>query len=109
MLSLEDVNDGETPCQRCKGQFRVVLPVDWYASEKLASLLKENRLGFIEALKTRTGCTLVDAKGTMQHFATTPGTCHWCAGPLTPSEAILECPRCRSLNLQFPRGDDAAP
>jgi hypothetical protein len=108
-VSLAEVNDRETPCRRCRARFRVALPDDWFSSEELASVLKENRLRFMEALCKVTGCTLTDAKGTMLHFTLEAGTCHWCAASIGLDEVLLECPRCRSLNLQFRAGTSTEP
>jgi Zn finger protein HypA/HybF involved in hydrogenase expression len=78
------------------------LPEGWDASDKLARLLVDNRVAFIDEIKRATGCSLADAKATMQHFAVKTGTCQSCAEPLGSNDTIVECPRCRSLNLQFP-------
>ena len=102
MLSMQELTRREWPCRRCKGRFRVALPEGWYASDNLARLLVENRFHFIAEIRRATSCTLADAKGTMLHFAVKAGTCHWCAGPLGSNDAIVDCPRCGSLNLQFP-------
>jgi hypothetical protein len=103
MASLQELLEREMPCRRCKGQFRIALPVSWEVSEKLARVLAVDRIGLIAEIQRATGCTLADAKGTMEHFAIKPGTCHWCASPLGSNEAITDCPRCRSLNLQLQR------
>jgi hypothetical protein len=101
VASLLELVERETPCRRCEGRFRIALPVGWETSDRLARLFLTNRIEFIAEIRRATACTLVDAKGTMQHFAIKPGTCHWCASPLGSNEAIVDCPRCMSLNLQF--------
>lgn len=104
VLLFQELVGRDVPCRRCKLHFRVALPDDWYASEKLARLLVENRVAFIEKIKRATGCSLADAKATMQHFAIKTGTCHWCAESLGSNDLVVECPRCTSLNVRFPVG-----
>jgi hypothetical protein len=100
MLTLADIDRRERPCRRCKGRFRVKLPSGWSDSQ-LARLLRENRIAFMRAIREKTGCEIVDAKGTMQHFAPTPGRCHWCNEVISTLENVVDCSRCGSLNLQF--------
>jgi hypothetical protein len=83
------------------------MPAEWHTSERLARLLAENKIHFIAELRKLTGCTLPDAKGTMQHFAIETGVCHWCRGLLGSEAAIVDCPHCRSLNLQVGSARDA--
>jgi hypothetical protein len=107
MLTLEEVNSREQTCRRCRGRFRLALPADWHTAERLARLLAENHpLQFIAELRKLTRCTLEDAKGTMQHFAIQTGVCHRCGGLLESDEALVDCPRCRSLNLQVHSAKD---
>jgi hypothetical protein len=100
MLTLDEVNERGPRCRRCKGEFRVALPPEWHASNRLASLV-ENRVQLIALLRQTTQCKLVDAKGTALHVARTAGICHWCDAVIPTSEWIVDCPACRALNIQF--------
>jgi hypothetical protein len=61
---------------------------------------------FIVELRKLTGCGLADAKATLHHIAIQPGVCHWCGSALGSEAPIVDCARCRSLNLQVRPADE---
>jgi len=102
MLSIESVNQRPRTCLRCEGKFHVILPVGRGEQESLAGILARSRVELIDALRESTGCGLVDAKGVVQHVATMHGRCHRC-GEAIRDRLLVDCPRCRSLNIQLGR------
>jgi ribosomal protein S27E len=62
-------------------------------------------MAFIDALRESTGCGLSEAKGVALHVVRTLGRCHRCNGEIR-DRLLVDCPRCRSLNIQLARPAD---
>jgi cysteine-rich CPCC protein len=104
LLSIELINQRTPTCFRCEGRFRVVLPTR-SDQESLALVLERSRMAFIDALRESTGCGLSEAKGVALHVVRTLGRCHRCNGEIR-DRLLVDCPRCRSLNIQLARPAD---
>jgi ribosomal protein S27E len=65
-------------------------------------VLARSRIEFIGALREATGCELADAKGVAGHVVSTPRHCHRCKREIR-DRLLVDCPRCRSLNIQLGR------
>jgi hypothetical protein len=101
VLAIESLNERTPTCFRCEGHFRVVLPTK-SDQDGLAVVWARSRFEFIAALREVTGCSLADAKGVAGHVVTTPGHCHRCNREIR-DRLLVDCPRCRSLNIQLGR------
>jgi Zn finger protein HypA/HybF involved in hydrogenase expression len=55
----------------------------------------------ISLLRHLTGCSLADAKATVQHLAPKAVICHRCSRVIPPELLLADCPSCGSLNLQL--------
>jgi hypothetical protein len=65
-------------------------------------VVSRSRIEFIGALREATGCGLADAKGVALHIVSTVGRCHRCNREIR-DRLFVDCPRCRSLNIQLGR------
>jgi hypothetical protein len=101
MPSVEVVNQRTPTCLHCEGRFRVVLPAKG-DQESLAAAFARSRFEFMGAVRERTGCSVLDAKGMAGHVVATLGRCHRCGHEIR-DRLLVDCPRCRSLNLQLGR------
>lgn len=101
MPPLEDVNRRPAPCRRCEDRFKVALPAGRSELERLAHIPRGQKMELLRVLRLLTGCSLADAKGTVQHLAPKPGTCHRCSRAIPPEPLLVDCPSCGSLNLQL--------
>ena len=100
-VSLDEVNRRPAPCRRCGDRFTVVLPAGRSELERLARIPRDRKAELLRVLRLLTGCSLADAKGTVQHLAPNPGTCHRCSQAIPPGLLLVDCPSCGSLNLQL--------
>jgi|SRR6185436_11775759 len=101
MPTLDEVNRRPEPCRRCGGRFKVALPAGQSELERLARIPRDRPAELMRVLRLLTGCSLADAKGTVQHLAPKPGTCHRCSKAIPPELLVTDCPSCGSLNLQL--------
>jgi ribosomal protein S27E len=99
--SIDLINQRTPTCLGCEGRFRVVLPTK-SDQESLALVFARSRIEFIDALREATGCGLPEAKGVAGHVVSTLGHCHRCNHEIR-DRLVVDCPRCRSLNIQFGR------
>jgi len=96
-LVVRRMNTGRT-CRRCGGLFQAVLPDRPEDQRELAELIsKGQQIEFIRILRSKTGCDLKDAKGTMQHISR-DGRCHRCHAQLMAG-GIVDCPKCEPMNI----------
>src|SRR5690349_16100401 len=101
------MNTGRT-CQKCGGLFQAVLPDRPEDERELARLFEqEQHMEFIRVLRSKTGCELKDAKGTMQHISRDGRHCHRCHTELTTGK-IVDCQKCRAMNIVLDREGSAA-
>ena len=99
MLSLLDVNSRRPRCRQC-GCLYDLVEVDEPADRReLAGLhASDDFLQFMPRIRQMTGCGVGEAKATYLHLAKVGGQCHRCGTPL-PSADIVDCAKCKSLNL----------
>jgi len=79
----------------------VVLPTK-SDQESLALVFARSRIEFIDALREATACGLAEAKRVAGHMMSTLGRCHRCNREIR-DRLLVDCPRCRSLNIQLGR------
>lgn len=70
--------------------------------ESLAVVFARSRIEFMTALRESTACSLADAKAMAEHVVSTLGCCHRCGREIR-DRLLVDCPRCRALNLQLGR------
>jgi hypothetical protein len=70
--------------------------------ESLAAAFARSRIEFMNALRESTACGLADAKAMAEHVVSTLGCCHRCGRDIR-DRLLVDCPRCRALNIQLGR------
>jgi ribosomal protein S27E len=101
VLSIEFVNQRQSTCLRCEARFRLVLPTRG-DQESLAAVFACSRIEFMSALRESTGCGLVDTKAMAEHVVSKLRCCHRCGREIR-DRLLVDCPRCRALNIQLGR------
>src|SRR5262245_32267679 len=70
--------------------------------ESLVAVVARSRIEFMSALRESTRCGLADAKAMAGHVVSKLGFCHHCGGEIR-DRLLVDCPRCRALNIQLGR------
>jgi uncharacterized paraquat-inducible protein A len=98
MLGIADVNRRMPRCAQCGCRFNLVA-VERDDQAKLYSLYESNQfLLFVQLIRSRTACSIDEAKATYLHLASTGRRCHRCKSPLSAGQ-VADCPKCRAVNL----------
>ena len=104
-MNIDEVNQRSPRCTRCTCTSELVWVKDDDDRASLyAKVAKDDFLGFVPAIRTMTSCSIGEAKATFMHVALSGRRCHWCKSELSEG-AIVDCQRCKSLNLVWEAAD----
>lgn len=98
-MNIDEVNQREPRCKQCGCLSELIWVDDKVGRAALhAKAAKADFLGFVPAIRAMTSCSIGEAKATFMHVALPGRRCHQCKSVLGDG-AIVDCLRCKSLNL----------
>jgi hypothetical protein len=107
MLTISAVNQRRPRCHQC-GCLSDLASVDEpsHQAELFEIFTRSAFLEFVPRIRALTNCSVGEAKATYLHLALAGRICHRCKTSL-PSGTVVDCPKCKALNVVWPSQVDA--
>ena len=88
-------------CQRCGAD----VPMPNLSAEMKRKIIgiahRVSRIRALMELRDQAGLGLAEAKSVAMHLSDEGHKCHRCHGDLFDEKDVVDCPKCRSLNLRW--------